>query len=133
VDLPKPSRTFDITIGEEKTTLIMSYGLFNEIMKVIPSPEQITDLIVKDPYLRDYVIRRMLTGNKRVDKDEDLIDPFDLDLDIDQLDDLVAWVGEHILHFFMRSAAKTAKIGEKYQGTIQHLTQSSLSQVGAEN
>lgn len=111
----------------------MTYGLFNEIMKVIPNPAQITDLIINDPFLRDYVIRRVLTGNKRVETEEDLIDPFDLDLDIDDLDDLVAWIGEHVLHFFMKSAEKTAKIGERYQSTVEELTQLSQSVLGAEN
>lgn len=133
MDLPKPSRTFDLTVGGEKTTLTMSYGLFNEILKVIPNPGQITDLVISDPFLRDYVVRRMLTGNKRVQKDEDLVDPFDLDIDLDELDDLVAWVAEHVLHFFMKSAEKTAKIGEKYQATAEKLTQSSQSLTGAEN
>ena len=133
MDLPKPSRTFDITVNGEKQTIAMTYGLFNEIMKVVPSPEQINDLVVRDAFLRDYVVRRMLTGNKRVERDEDLVDPFELDIDIDDLEDLVTWVAEHVLHFFMKSAAKTAKIGEKYQSTVEQLTLSVQSQTGAEN
>ena len=133
MDLPKPSKTFDLTINGEKNTISMTYGLFNEIMKVVPNPGKITDLVVNDPYLRDYVIRRMLTGNKVVEKDEDLVDPFDLDIDLDDLDDLVAWVAEHVLHFFMKSAEKTAKIGERYQPVVDRLTQLSQSLPGAEN
>lgn len=133
MDLQKPSRTFDLKVGGEKQTLTMTYGLFNEIMRVIPSPENITSLIVTDAMLRDYVVRRVLTGNKRVEKDEDLVDPFELDVDIDDLDDLVAWVAEHVLHFFMRSAEKTAAIGTKYQDVIKTLIQSGQSLVGAEN
>ena len=133
MDIPKPSRTFDLTVGGETKTITMTYGLFNEIMRVIPSPQQINDLIVTDALLRDYVIRRMLTGNKPVKSDEDLIDPFDLDLDIFELDELVTWVAEHVLHFFMKSVAKTAKIGERYQGTIEELTRSTQSLLGAEN
>jgi hypothetical protein len=133
VDIPRPNKTFDITVGGEKTTIAMSYGLFNEIMKVVPDPGKIQDLVVTDPYLRDYVVRRMLTGNVRVEKDEDLVDPFELDIDVFDLDDLVTWVAEHVLHFFMKSAAKTAAMGEKYQGTVEALTRSSQSQPGAEN
>lgn len=133
MDLPKPSRTFDLTISGERQTIAMTYGLFNEIMRVIPEPGKIQDLVVTDPYLRDYVVRRMLTGNKRVERDEDLIDPFELDLDIDELDDLVAWVAEHVLHFFMKSAEKTAKIGERYQPVVERLTQLNQSQAGSQN
>lgn len=133
MDLPKPDRTFDLTVAGETQTIVMSYGLFNEIMKVVPSPEAITDLVIQDPYLRDYVVRRMLTGNKKVTNDEDMVDAFDLDIDLDQLDDLVAWVAEHVLHFFMKSAEKTAKVGEKYQEVVKQLTQSNLSQTGSAN
>lgn len=133
MDLPKPSRTFDITVNGEKSTITMSYGLFNEVMKVIPSPAQVNELLITNPFLRDFVIRRMLTGNKPVASDDDLIDAFDLDIEIDELDDLVSWVGEHVLHFFMKSAEKTAKIGEKYQETVQELTRLSQSLPGAEN
>lgn len=103
----------------------MTYGLFHEIMRVIPSPELITDLVVSDPHLRDYVVRRMLTGNKRVETDEDLVDIFEIDVDLGDLEDLVNWVAEHVLHFFMNSAAKTAKTGEKYRSTVEQLIQSS--------
>jgi hypothetical protein len=34
----------------------------------------------------------------------------------------VSWAAEHILHFFMKSAAKMAATGEKYQETVKELT-----------
>lgn len=127
--IQRPARTFDIDVNGENTTITMSYGLFNEIMKVVPKPENIGDLLIQDPFLRDYIVRRMLTGNKKVTSDEDLVDAFDCDVDIERLDELVAWVGDHILHFFITSARKTAVLGEKYTETITQLTQ---SQSGAE-
>lgn len=133
MEIPTPSRTFAIKLNGDTHTITMSYGLFNELMRVIPSPELITSLIVTDADLRDYVVRRLLTGNKPVTKDEDLVDPFDLDIDMDRLDDLVTWAAEHVLHFFMKSAAKTAKMGEKYQGTVEELTRLSQLPPGAEN
>lgn len=132
-DLPKPSRTFDLTVNGEKQTIVMSYGLFHEVSKVVPSPEQITDLLISDPYLRDYVVRRLLTGNKKIENDEDLVDLFDLDVDLDEVEAMVSWAAEHVLHFFMKSAAKMAKTGEKYLETIRELTQSSQSQTGSAN
>lgn len=133
MDIPKPSRSFDITVNGEKQTITMSYGLFHEISKVVPSPEQIGDLLITDPYLRDYVIRRLLTGNVKVASDDDLVDLFSLDVDLDEVEALVSWAAEHILHFFMKSAAKLAATGEKYQATIKELTLSSLSPLGSAN
>lgn len=124
--MERPSLSIDLKVNGEIKTITMSYGLFNEVMKAVGEPDKIQDLLVTDPYLRDYVIRRMLTGNKKVREDEDLVDPFDLDLDVRDLDDLLAWVGDHILYFFITSAAKTAKLGEKYQETIQQLSQSKI-------
>lgn len=133
MDIPKPASVFPITVNGEKQEIKMTYGLFNAISQVIPNPGQITDLVITDPFLRDYVIRRVLTGNKHVERDEDLVDPFELDIDLEALDDLVSWVAEHILHFFMKSAAKTAAIGKKYETTVETLTQLGRSLTGSEN
>lgn len=123
--MERPNLEFTLRLNGEPTVVKMTYGLFNEIMNVIPNPEDIGDLLIKNAGLRDYVIRRMLTGNKRVLKEEDLIDPFDMDIDIGELDNLVNWVGDHVLYFFMTSAQKTVELGQKYEATIRQLSQSS--------
>jgi hypothetical protein len=120
----RPSLEFTLRVNDQPTVIKMTYGLFNEIMQVVPSPENIGQLFITDAGLRDYVIRRMLTGNKRVMEEKDLVDPFEIDLDITELDDLVNWVGDHILYFFMSTAEKTAKLGKKYEATLTQLNQS---------
>jgi hypothetical protein len=102
----------------------MSYGLFNEVMRVVPDPTKIDQLLVTDPYLRDFIIRRMLTGNKKVMGEEDLVDPFELDIDMDRIDELVGWVAEHILSFFAKSAVRTAETATKYKPVLTQLNQS---------
>ncbi len=129
-DLPRPSLEFQLKLNGETHVVKMTYGLFNEIMLVVPSPEDIGELLITNAGLRDYIIRRMLTGNKRVMEDKDLIDPFEMDVDITELNKLVMWVGDHILYFFMTSAEKTAELAKKYQETITQLAQ---SKSGAEN
>jgi hypothetical protein len=126
----RPNLEFILKQGSGEPLVIkMTYGLFNEIMNVIPNPEDIGSLLIRDPGLRDYVIRRMITGNKRIVAETDLIDPFEMDVDIADLDDLVIWVGDHVLYFFMNSATKVAKMGERYEETIRQLA---LSKNGAE-
>ncbi len=129
-ELTRPPLTITLKGEDEDVEVKMTYGLFNEIMAVVPSPDDIGALLVSDNGLRDYVIRRMLTGNKKVTEESDLIDLFDVSLDITQLDELVSWVGDHILYFFTNSALKTQKLGEKYQETILRLSQ---SKIGAES
>jgi hypothetical protein len=124
----RPNLEFEIKVGDEIQIIKMTYGLFNEIMQVVPAPEQIADLLIRDAGLRDYVIRRMMTGSKRVRSEEDMVDPFELDVDITALDDLVMWVGDHVLYFFLSTAQKTAEMGKKYEASVAQLNQ---SQTGA--
>lgn len=130
-DSTAPSSKFRMKVNGEQQDIKMSYGLFQELLKIIPSVENLDNLMVNDPYLRDYVIRRVLTGNKHVSEDSDLVDPFELDVDLADIDDLAAWVMEHILHFFLKTATKTASVAEKYRGQLETLTQSSLSHLGS--
>ena len=129
-ELTRPPLEITLRVDGEPRVIKMTYGLFNEIMVVVPSPEQIADLLVTDNGLRDYVIRRMLTGNKKVLKEEDLVDSFDVDIDITELDALVTWVGDHVMYFFITAAQKTAALGQKYQPTLIQLAQ---SKTGAES
>lgn len=130
VELTRPSLEFTLRLNGEPHVVKMTYGLFNEIMIVVPNPDDIGELLITNAGLRDYIIRRMLTGSKRVTEDSDLIDPFDMDVDITELNKLVMWVGDHILYFFMTSAEKTAELAQKYQATITQLAQ---SKTGAAN
>lgn len=111
----------------------MSFALLQEVMKVIPAPESVADLLIQDFHLREYVVRRVLTGNKRVTKDEDLIDLFEIEADDDQLDELVHWVTDHILHFFIKTVQKVTDLGEKYRGPMQSTIQSPRSRSGSQN
>ena len=129
-ELQRPSLEFTMRLNGEPHTVKMTYGLFNEVMNVIPSPDEIGDLLITNAGLRDYIIRRMLTGSKRVLNEEDLIDPFEMDVDVTDLNKLVMWVGDHVLYFFMTSAEKTAELAKKYHETI---TQLAPSKSGAES
>lgn len=114
-----------MSIGEDQEQEIkMTYGMFNELMQVIPDPQNIAELLITDQGLRDYVLRRLLTGNKKISKEEDLVDPFELDLKLDQVDDLIMWAGDHILYFFTTSMTKVLGLGSKYEPTIRQLAQS---------
>lgn len=126
-----PSRTFEITINGEVRELKMSFALFQELMRVIPDPENVTAILLTDFDLRDYLVRRTITGNKRVREDSDLIDLYDLEIDDDQLDELVLWIVDHILHFFTTTGEKSKTLAQKYEGRMKALTQSGQSQTGS--
>lgn len=132
--MERPALTFDIKLNDELKTVKMTYGIFNEILQIIPDPQNIGDLFISDAALRDYVARRVLSGSKRITKEEELIDPYEMDVDMDDLNDLILWVGDHVMYFFMNNAGKTGKLMEKYQNQIQQMqeTQSSQSKSGSE-
>lgn len=123
-NIPKPAKSFKLKVNGETKEIAMSYGLFNEVMKAIPNPQAIDQLLVSDPYLRDYIIRRVLTDKRKIESEDDLIDPFDLDIDLDVLDDLLGWVADHIMGFWLRSGKQTAAILERYRPTVTQLNQS---------
>lgn len=126
-----PSRLFEIKVNGETRELKMSFALFQELMRVIPDPENIAGIVLQDFDLREYLVRRVLTGNKRVREDADLFDLFENEVDDDDLDDLVLWVVDHILHFFTTTAEKSKNIGLKYESRMKALTQSAPSQTGS--
>lgn len=129
----KPKSEFVVKINGEETTIKMSFALFQEIMKVIPSPESVGDLLLQDFHLREYVVRRVLTGNKRVKNDEELIDLFETEVEDEKLDDLILWVTDHVLYFFMTTVEKTGVLGEKYKDAMRKTIQSVQSQTGSQN
>jgi len=129
--MERPALVFDIKVNGENQEVKMTYGVFNEILQIIPDPSQIGDLFITDAALRDYVARRMLSGNKRIKNEEDLVDPFDLDIDMDEVNNLILWVGDHVLYFFMNSAEKTAALMKRYEPAMAEI-QSSQSKSGSE-
>jgi len=97
-------------------------------LQIIPDPQNIGDLFITDAGLRDYVARRVLSGSKKITKEDDLLDPYEMDVDMDELSNLILWVGDHVMYFFMNNAGKTGELMKKYQSQIQELQETQLSQ-----
>lgn len=101
---------------ESGTELLMSYGMFSDIMRILGSDEDTLDILLTDETRRSYVIRRLFTDNKTPVSDiSELINPYDIDVSILELDTIIAWVADHIMHFTMSTAQKTRPVVEKYQ------------------
>lgn len=122
--MERPNLTFQIVVNEELKDVKLSYALLNEILQVVPDPTNIAGLLIQDASLRDYIARRVLTGNKPVLKNEDLIDMFETDVDPRAIGEMLTWIGDHVLYFFMTSAVEAEKLGRKYEATITQLVQS---------
>lgn len=95
----------------------MSYGMFNDVMRILGSGQDAVEILMSDPALRDLVVRRLFTDTRKPisDINEDLINPFEIEASPCELDEIVAWVADHVLHFMVSTAAKTQPVVEKYQ------------------
>lgn len=109
-DLPAISDT--IEIGDQK--IKMTYGLMMDLQRVIPNAESAIESVTTDSFIRDYLVRRVLTPIKgTVEKEADLISAEDVDLDMDAVNQVLDWAVAHLLHFFVKSA-----LGLKAQGQM---------------
>ena len=118
---PRPEKS--LKVGDH--TLTMTYGMFGEVMRLIGSAEDTVDILLRDPQVRDLIVRRLFTDLQRPIEDfNELINPFEIDIDPLEQDAIVAWVAEHALHFTMSTAQKAQKVVEKYQETLASLNPS---------
>lgn len=109
-----PSKTISFNDGEIQVK--MSYGMLSEVLKILGDSEDAISILLTDPTTRDYVVRRIFTDTKEpVTKEEDLISPYDIDLDPLELDTLIAWVADHVTHFTLSTANKTRAVVQKYE------------------
>lgn len=128
--MKRPDFIFPITMNGEIHEVKMTYALHMELMQIIPEPQNIGELLLTDQSLRDYIIRRVLSGHKRITNEDDLIDLYEVDISMDEIDNMVIWVGDHILYFFTTSMKKVVGLGQKYEKSIIQLVQ---SKNGSEN
>jgi hypothetical protein len=117
--MERPNST--ITIGDRE--IKMSYGLFNDLQRMVPDVENAITTVLTDPYARDYLVRRALTPVKKsVEKIEDLIDFDELDdIGPNEVSDLLKWITEHLLYFFQQQASELARLGNQFKEALPQL------------
>ena len=97
-----------------------TYGLSNDIQRLVPDPGAAMNSMLQEPYTRDYIIRRVLTEKKGVIKDEaELIGYEEIDeLESDDIVKLLDWVTGHLLYFFVSSAESIRRQGEAFKAAL---------------
>ena len=92
----------------------MTYGLMMDLQRVIPNGEEAVVLVMTDSFIRDYIVRRVLTDKKgTVASETELILSEEIDLSMDEVNSILDWAVAHLLHFFVKSA-----MGLRTQGQI---------------
>jgi hypothetical protein len=102
-------------------TIKLTYGLFQDLQRLIPDPAAIVQTITTDPYTRDYAVRRCMTPTKKMitDPENELIPADEMPIDDpDEIDKILQWVVGHMLYFFATSAGGLKQLGELFKGTL---------------
>jgi hypothetical protein len=125
-----PPKTLTIESGE---VLTMSYGMFTDIMRLMGDSEDAVSMLMGDSNVRDWVVRRLFTkAQKPIESADDLINPFDMDVNPLEQSNIIAWVADHVMHFTVSTAEQTRPVVVKYQERLQAVS-SSLSKTGSED
>ena len=111
---------------ESGATLKMTYVVFNDILRYIGGIEEAMTSIMTNQDVRDLIIRRLLTDTKKPVEDlKDLISAEDVEIDIFELDDILAWTMDHVTYFFTNTASKMYQRVNRYPEMADKMMKSS--------
>jgi len=130
-EVPRPSATIEVESLDDP--IVMNYVVFNDILRFVGGIEEAFASIMNSQETTDLIIRRLLTDNKKpIDSLEDLIGSEEVTLDIFDIDEVLAWVMEHVTYFFIAKADKVGKAMKKFPGMKEKMS-SSLSESGTKD
>jgi len=123
----RPELKLKVALGDQEREIKWTYGLSNDIQRLVPDAGAAIGDITSQPYIRDYIVRRALTDKKGfVEKEEELISPEEIDdLDPDEVASILDWVSEHLLYFFGNSAGSMSRLAKQFSALLQPLNHSS--------
>jgi hypothetical protein len=120
----KTNDKLSITQDGNERELFMSYGLLNALSLLVGSPEVVPAMSLDDG-LRAEILAAVLAERKvtgKVLKPVEDID--DIDISIDDIERILDWAGAHLMGFFMRRLAKSAKHVENHKELLEGLKSS---------
>jgi hypothetical protein len=112
-----PAARLTISLDGEKRELFMSFGLLNELCRAIGNLEAAVQIPI-DNELRDYTLLAVLS--KRDDQgavaDGGAVNLRTLEIEVQDAEDLLAWVSEHVTDFFLRTMERVVKTQKAQEG-----------------
>lgn len=109
-----------VKVDNEDKDIFMSFGLLNELTKIINDPAGVSALAANHE-LRDEVLNSLLAVRKRSGKIQSKVDIDDVDISVEDVEMLLAWASEHVLGFFLRSLQKMVSLSQKHQTDMEGL------------
>lgn len=128
--MDRPPLKYTIKLADDKELEVkMSYGLFNDLQRVTPQPQHIVSTVLEDPWVRDYLVRRVMTNtNTMIDDEAKLIPIEETGIeDPAEVAALLEWVTGHLLYFFATSAGNISRLGQEFGNQIPKPQQPSKS------
>ena len=123
-NVDRPDKELQLESLEEP--LVMTYVVFNDVLRFVGSVDQAMDAIMHSQDTRDLVLRRVLSDAKKpVEEVEDLIPVEEVGIDIFEVDEVLAWVMEHVTYFFMNQASKMQQRMERFPEMAKQMMTSS--------
>ena len=121
--MTKLSDTITIKVDGEDREIFMSFGLLNELTKIIGDPARVASVTV-DPEMRDDVLNAVLSKRKTSGKIISQADIDDIDIPVEDVEILLDWASEHALSFFIRSLKKVIVMTKKHEDEMKALASS---------
>ncbi len=127
--LERPEEEIKVTGREEP--IRMTYVIFNDILRFVGTPDEAIASIMTSQDTRDLILRRLLSNYKKpIEDSKDLIPVEEMGISIYEIDDVLAWVIEHVTYFFMSQAEKLQKRMKKYPEQAKKMMSSDRSETG---
>lgn len=121
--MDRPDLTVEYKLGDEEKVVKWTYGLSNDIQRLVPDIQSCLTGFTSRPDLGDYILRRCLTDKKGfVKQEEDLISPELIDeIHPEEVLRILEWVQAHLMYFFGNSAEFTHRQAKKFKTTLDQL------------
>jgi len=100
---PPPAKELDIVVDGETRTLKMSYGLQDKLLRLVKDTNEVGNIFT-DPEIRNPIISELLAERSNTGRViGQLRQPDEYEIDLEEVDKLLAWAVDTVTSFFIRS------------------------------
>lgn len=103
-----PDKVITFTADGEEREVKMTYGLLNELVNLIKEIEEVSKFFV-DEKIRNAVLAAVLAQRAPNGKVTSKVNVDDIELELEAIDEILAWASAHVTGFFIRSLTNLAK------------------------
>lgn len=102
-----PDKTLTIKVNNTEREIKMTYGLLDEIVGQVKDIDQIGNFFI-DQDTRNKVLTAVLSDRTASGKITNKINADDVEIELEDVDAVLAWAASHVTSFFIRSLTNLA-------------------------